>query len=313
LSSFREQNGLVSNWHISELEQQELLKKLWDLLKWQAGKYNGIDSTSMPIEKAEELFASLVYTLMVVASEENISIEELLQKDFQAVIRRGQEILDYKRKSVKSHWSNMCLSAPYIENICFVETIKNIGLFFERYDIYYTAHQIPCNIDYPLMNPVSDEIKGISYIEEYINRIELENSFINSFEHQIVIRLFESNIPDYKEAYFNLCELVFINALGLKLIGQEIYSLDISKDQQNEIFRLLRDKMQDQCYAMIDAAAKSVCNDVGIVDMHMASYYDKAVKELSIRIHSALKNGDLSHIFVSLLPEGVLPGSFESF
>ena len=92
--------------------------------------------------------------------------------------------------------------------------MQNLGLFFKRYDIYYEAHQIPCSIDYLLLNPVEEGIKGISYIEEYIRRIRIENSFISLFDFDIVIGLLQRGVPDYKENYLNLSEPVFINSLG---------------------------------------------------------------------------------------------------
>ena len=100
--------------------------KVWELLKWQAGKYNGIDSTSMPIEKAQDLLASLIYTLSLVAKEDRLSSDVLLQRDFHQVVKRGQDILDSKRKAVYQDWKQLCLDAPNICNVYYISTMQLI-------------------------------------------------------------------------------------------------------------------------------------------------------------------------------------------
>lgn len=304
---------LIRNCQLSEAEQQELLVKLWELLKWQAGKYNGIDSTSMPIEKAQDLLASLLYTLSVAASEDGIPMESLLQKDFHSVIHRGQEILDHKRKSVKILWKDMCIAAPHIPNYYYIETIRNIGLFFKRYEIYYEAHQIPCSLDYPLLNSVADDLKGISFVEEYIHRLMIENEFINKFDIQAVIRLLKSRIPDYRETYFNLSESVLRNAMGRKLLGQEIHTLDISAAQQAELLAMLKGKTLEEYAVLMDDAVYSMCREMNITDRQAIRYFQQAANEANVRIYSAVKSGNISHIFVSFLPDGILPAEFETF
>ena len=106
--------------------------KVWELLKWQAGKYNGIDSTSMPIEKAQDLLASLIYTLSLVAKEDRLSSDVLLQRDFHQVVKRGQDILDSKRKAVYQDWKQLCLDAP---NICNVYYAKN-NIFYTKVSVH---------------------------------------------------------------------------------------------------------------------------------------------------------------------------------
>lgn len=285
--------------------------KAWELLKWQAGKYNGIDSTSMPIEKAEDLLASLVYTLSVAASEDNIPVEVLLQKDFRSVVGRGQAVLDGKRKAGRIRWNDLCLHAPAIHNVYYIETMKNLGLFFKRYEIYYEAHQIPTSIDYPLMTPVPEEIKGISYVEEYIRRISLENQFINKFDCKMVIRIFESSIPDYQENFFNLCEPVWINAIGRNLLGQDIKPLDISEDGISALTRIFKDKTKDEVLLLLCNAAHLVCGELNL-DGNFDTYFSEPLNSLTIRVEAGAVSEHLSNIFVSFLSDDtplVLPPS----
>lgn len=58
-------NNLITNFSFSKSEQELILSKLYEPLKKQATKHNGIDSTSMPVEKAQDLLESLLYTIEV--------------------------------------------------------------------------------------------------------------------------------------------------------------------------------------------------------------------------------------------------------
>lgn len=271
--------------------------KVWELLKWQAGKYNGIDSTSMPIEKAQDLLASLIYTLSLVAKEDRLSSDVLLQRDFHQVVKREQDILDSKRKAVYQDWKQLCLDAPNICNVYYISTMQNLGLFFKRYDIYYEAHQIPCSIDYLLLNPVEEGIKGISYIEEYIRRIRIENSFISLFDFDIVIGLLQRGVPDYKENYLNLSEPVFINSLGKELLGQDPNTLNIFKSDIPCLMSFFERKTKDELVLLFRNAFESICQKSGF-EVDRMQYFFEEINSLAIRVESATKTDCLSNVFI---------------
>lgn len=300
MSTSENRIDLIKSLNFSEEKQQQFLIKLWDLLKWQAKKYNGTDSTSMPIERARDLLESLIYTFSVVAEEDKISADTLLQKDFEEVIKRGQAILDDKRKNLHHKLAKLCLEAPDISNAYYIDTIKNLGVFFKKYDIYYEAHQIPCSIDYLLLSPIPEDIKGISFIEEYISCIETENQFINCFELKTVIGLLQKVIPDYKEEYANLCEPVFISAVGRMILGYKTDSLDIAQEDVLLLNNCLKDKSKEELFALITSAVEMLCREIGF-DKDKASYFAETVNSLIMRIEIATKSGCLSNVFVPSL------------
>lgn len=191
---------------------------LWELLKQQAAKYCGMDSTSLPAETAQELLASLTYTLSAAANADGLTAENLLRSDLSAVLERGQALLAARRNSVYAAWNHVW-TAPDLHNVYYVDTLKNIGAFFDRYDLYYAAHQIPCSIDYPLLVPVSEQLQGISYIEAYLRQIQAENRFVCCFSPEAVRTLLRAADPDYQQNYLNLCEPVLIHALGGRCWG----------------------------------------------------------------------------------------------
>lgn len=291
-------NNLMTEFNFSEENQEKVLFRIWELLKKQSQKYNGYDSTSMTVEKAQDILESLLYTISV-AIDDGASIKQLLDGDTQILIDRGQRVLKEKKISVKVKWKLICQDLPRIKNVYYMYTINNLGLFFDKYEIYYESHHIPISIDYLLLCPISEQIKGISYIEEYLYRIQIENDFLNCFDIDLIIRLYNSYIQDYEETLFNLCEPVMTNAIGLAIIQQDIHKLNITTAQRNTILNNLINKSKDEIRDLVDQSVQFMCNSIGLTSKNECYYFSDAAKGLSVIIFEAVKHRDLSHVFIS--------------
>lgn len=270
---------------------------MWDILKWQVDKYNGVDSTSLPVEKAQELLSSLVYTITLVAQEEGISDEGVLQSDFFELITRGQKLLDQRRKEGFEKWNALCLHAPKLHNVYYVDTMKNLGIFYKSYEIYYAADQIPCSIDYPLMLPVSEDLKGISYIEAYIRHIEIENEFINYFDSDLIDAFLKKALRDDREDYANLCEPAFINAIGRTIINQNLDQLVLQEADMVQLSEFFLDKTTKELCSIIRGALDDLCVEMHI-EKEKATYFSEEISSLAIRIENAIETNCLSNIFI---------------
>ena len=298
LTAGENHNSLLEDLTFSESEQEKLTGRLWELLKMQAGKYNGIDSTSMTIEKAQDILESMLYTIGV-ATENGAAKEEILNGSLSLLLDRGRVILKGKQKSVKVEWKLLCRELPRIPNVYFLSTMENLGLFFDSYDIYFAAHHTSESIDYWPLCPIPETVKGISYIEEYIHRIQIENDYLNCFEREDVISLCEKYVPDYREALFNLCEPVLTNAIGLSLIGKEVQGLHISAEQREDIYQMLIGRTEREICDMIKESVLSACRQIGMTAENETDYLVGTSSGLVVRVWEALKHGDLSGIFLT--------------
>ncbi len=229
------------------------------------------------------------------ATENGAAKEEILNGSLSLLLDRGREILKGKQKSVKVEWKLLCRELPRIPNVYFLSTMENLGLFFDSYDIYFAAHHTSESIDYWPLCPIPETVKGISYIEEYIHRIQIENDYLNCFEREDVISLCEKYVPDYREALFNLCEPVLTNAIGLSLIGKEVQEFHISTDQ------MLIGRTENEICDMIKESVLSACRQIGMTAENETDYLVGAATGLGARIREALKHRDLSGIFLSFL------------
>lgn len=201
-------------------EAAALRQKLWPLLARQAGLYTGCGSSSLPEDTARELLCSLCYTLKVWFQAGGAASQPLADADLEAGLRQGQAILEQKCRQARRLWMAVRHSAPDLKNRALADTLDSIGAFFQRYDLRFFAHCIPCDIDYPLCRAVPEALPGVDYILAYLDRLGMEHALLRPFAPSRVRRLLAAGCPDPVGLLVNLCEPVLANAVGLTLLGR---------------------------------------------------------------------------------------------
>lgn len=283
--------------NFSPEEQGLFLQKTWDLLKIQAEKYNGFDSTSMTVEKAQDLLASIVYSLSLVIDQSNLSAEAIIQQDFSTLLGQAQTILETKWKALYSVWNEICLEAPEINNFYYISTLKEIGIFFKKYDFHYEAHRVPCNIDYPLIKAIPDNLKGINYIEAYLKSIRIENQYVKKYAHENVLELLQEMASEYEENYFNFCECVFVNALGKEMVSSGKDSLFIDEEELHRFSAEYIGKTAEEINEILEKSAVSIFRKIGF-DENNLPYFSDVISSLALRICEINKPGFLKNVFI---------------
>ena len=94
-------NELMQSPALSIEETRTFAARLAALLAWQTEKYTKGESSSVTVETAQELLASLRYTLAIAAEEMHIPWERLLTEELPPLIRRGQELLQGRLERAK--------------------------------------------------------------------------------------------------------------------------------------------------------------------------------------------------------------------
>ena len=277
---------------------QILLPRLWTLLGKQTERYTMGDSTSVTVEAAQELFASLWYTITLALDETHTAYGRLLSEELTPFVKQGQIILQEKLEVAKRLWEMVCRTAPEIQNTYFTDTLRGIGDYFRRYDLYFFAHRKPLCVDYPLLNAPSETMHGLSYTEQYLKCMLAENLLIRGFEKDAVICVLQTVAPDYQEYYLNLCEQSDTNALGLAMIGKNVRTLRLGHEEQAEILEMMQNRSCEKQRELLHAAAFSICNQMKITDKWMIEYVTSFCDTLLPRIEAALERMDLSNIFM---------------
>ena len=292
---------LVAETPLSDEEITLLKIKLWQLLGQRTERHTMSDSSSVPVETAEQLFNSICFTLQICLKARICSLSELLSNDnLQQILRAGQAEIEKKIAYGKTLLLEVMHTAPAIKNISYVDTVKGITAFFKSYDHRYFAHDIPADIDYQLCHPVSEKLLGIEYVNDYLQRLLVENRFIACFDIKKVKLLLNCYCRDYRGLLINLYDPVATNAIGLALCGKDVLPLDISAADRWTIMGIFEGLDKGEARAELSQAAQKVSDLVGIKRGFASEYLKKTAADLTPRIMAALAGGNLSNIFFTL-------------
>ena len=89
-----------------------------------------------------------------------------------------------------------------------IEAIAEAGAsspFLMRED---AAHEIPCDIDYQLSEPVDPQLLGLDYIEAWLAQLLAETRWIAQFDAASCVNVLERTCPDFKGLRVNLYDLL---------------------------------------------------------------------------------------------------------
>lgn len=271
---------------------------IWQILKRQVRLYTMGESSSLPKETVEELFASICFlTDLGVAPKgkeqplklENMNAEELFE--------RGKKRAEWEVQRGKRLWKTACMSAPKISNRSLFDTLQGIGTFWKQYDVRFFAHQIPCYIDYQLMNPVPESLSGICYLNEYLHCLLIENRFLLHFDAEQIERLLQVVEPDYQELLINLTEPVMIQALGLSILKKKPYALDLLPQEQEQLQLYLQSLSEKEMRQVLSDAVLWLCRSLKIEGNDDYAYFLKTAQDAFPRLNAACCAKELQNLF----------------
>ncbi|MGM9567026.1 MAG: DUF6179 domain-containing protein [Clostridia bacterium] len=276
-----------SSAQISEAEIMELLKK-------QALLFTKGQSGSLPVEIMAELRDSIYFTLheaLLAGENPNLGGEALFEK--------GQHCIEELTERAKELWLMTQVITMPIRQRSYEDTIRSIGSFFSRYQHIFFAHQIPCDIDYPLFKPVPEKNLGVRYIFRWLQQILLENTILREFDKETVIKLLERYCPDYRESIINLCEPVLVNAAGCILVGKPPRFLNITEKERIRIENAMLRKTDEENTALLAQAGQQLCREMGVRSEETANDIIRVIIHIYPRLKAVLEESDSRNIFLS--------------
>lgn len=284
---------------ISEEDRILIEVKIWNLLGKRTERYTMGDSTSVPIEIAEELLNSICFSLGLELRELMNVKEVLMEEDINDLLKASWSKIDSLMERGKKLLEAVRKSSPNIENISYNDTLNEIDKFFNKYDYRFFAHKIDCSIDYQLSNPISEKLQGIEYINEYLKALLIENEFCICFAKDSISYILNSYCSDYKELLINIFEPILTNAIGLDILGGDILTLGISALQRETLLGIFRNLSETEILVKLKSSAKSICDILGIVDNEKIEYIQKTAVNIYPRIEVRLSVGNIDNIFLS--------------
>lgn len=273
----------------SQVPDSAARQKLWALFCRQAKDYTLSDSDSLPAEVAQELFASILYTLRLFLNSRGEGLQTLALRDENAVFNEAVAYLEQEIEAAKALYAAVLRLTPMLGHQALRDTLGNIGIGLKRYDYRHFAHEPPCEIDYQLCLPVPDDVRGIGYVQAYLRRLMAESLLIRQFDEAACVSLLESRYPDYRGLLVNLYEPIMCRALGRVLAGQ---SLNPPALEAADLALLPSAPTE----TALREAGESLCQRLGLPP-DCRPYLVNTAAELLPRYRAAQASGNLGNIF----------------
>ena len=285
--------------NISEKDRTLIEMKIWQLLAYRTERYTMGDSTSVPVEMAEELFKSLWFSIGLELKNLRNPMEALMKEDLNDLLKASWSRIEDMIAEGKELLEEVIKTSPHIENISYNDTLKEIGESFKKYYYRFFAHNMECSIDYQISNDVSESLQGIEYVNEYLKALLTENEFCRGFHRDKIVNVLNSYCQDYKGLLINIFEPVLANVIALDILRCDIFDLEVSSLQRKMLFKIFMRLSKAEILEELRSSVDRVCDKLGIFDNEKIEYIKKTSMNMYPRIEVGLATGSLENIFLS--------------
>jgi hypothetical protein len=293
--------GLLTNSEIEDLQYDCLA-----LLAHKVDSYSAGDSSSILVEKTQEILASNMFTIGLwlktyqnpdeaITAIKNERIDELYQK--------GRKRIDTMLAATKAVHTELLQQLINTKNVFYYATVvEGIKGFFKLYYPDISAHEIHITADYPVYNTMP-KLVGIEFMHAYLNAIYLENQFCLCFSVDDIHHLLCGYQEDYQELLINLYEQALTAAIGCILTGTDAHTLNISDDGAARLNRMFVGKTKTEILRTIQGAAHEL-KHIFCFSRELDSYIQRSLSQIANNIEIAVRNHSLDHVFYTpIYPE----------
>lgn len=127
--------------------------------------FSGGDSATLSTAESLRLMQSILFVLNIDHIDAPEAMAMLARADLNDEYNKRRAELDRRAHSLMDAWRQVVDTVPPIRNIALRDTLASISMFPQRYDTFFAAHEIPCDIDYQLEHPVPECLQGIDYVK----------------------------------------------------------------------------------------------------------------------------------------------------
>lgn len=273
-----------------------------NLLKEKIKKYCKGLSTSVTVEVGEQLLEAIYYTIDANFAN-NFNMEkavDLFKKNsIKDLYEEGERKLKDLFDETRDLYERVCENKYDTELIAYNDTlIEEFGKSFDVYDMDFNPQDIDISVDYPLIFGDLDQ-RGIYYVKNYLETIEIENMFCNCFDNRDVETLLDINAKRYKLNYRDLLTNVFEIA-----INNTILSIIVDDDFEDfyiyseEINYLKNNLNQENVEQKVDEAVKKMVVSLNIENHDLLQYINLYKYRFIDQLKSALTENSLESMAV---------------
>lgn len=259
----------------------EITEALYSLLSAQCKSFTGGQSSSLSVETVEALLSSICFSLSCFANK--YGQNALLKIPPEKALEGARDILKKRIQLCKTLYLTLLRLPFQPDNVSYRDTVNGMENFFKKYDYYFFADQVPCDIDYQLCLPVNESLWGVEFLTEYIKRLICEGRFCGAFQRYEITALLANFGSRNNELLINVFTPVLSNALGRVLLGNDISTLEVTPDGIEKLFSMFAGLKYEEALPIVDKASKLLCSRVGFSGYN-AEYVNESARTLIPRI-----------------------------
>jgi hypothetical protein len=293
---------------ISEGALQNVELQITEVLRDLIIRYSSGESSSVPVEIAENLLQSILFCMDTVCAEIKTPaacLDELLRRSMKDIYEEGLALVRSKVYDAKKLYREVKTTRVCTSLVAYNTTIdETIPGFFKTYDTAFNAHDTTASIDYPLAGGDIDA-RGVLYILQYLERLKMENLFCKRFNEKDINQLLDNYGRvyriDYPEFLINIFEVVLTNSVFSVMLGTGAHNLAIQKGRISR----LRERLAGLDTSVITVTYKSaldkVIEELGIEDPTMVAYVRQCGNGLLPRLINAVEQDSLQQLIIPVV------------
>ena len=262
--------------------------RLWELLRLQTERYTMGQSTSLRTETAQAMLRSVCFSLDQL--HRTATGKDFLQEMPDVLLREAAEEVCRQTARARFQYRRACRCLYQEESIALRDTLRGIGEFFHHYDPHFFPAEVPCDIDYQLAHPVPDNLEGVAWLRDYLDRLLTEDAILRCFHPDAVRRVLSAVCPSHRELLVNLYEPVAEAALGVTMTEGNLFGLDITVAGQRKISELLMPLIPSSRRLLLERTGETLARRLEL-SAGAAAYLRETALALVPRLEAVLSSG----------------------
>lgn len=293
---------------ISESALQDIQMQIMELLKDLIIKYTSGESSSIPVEAAQNLLLSILFcmdTFCVSSPTPADCLDELMNRSMKEVCREGMALVKSKVNEAQRLFEEVKSTRIRTSLVAYNSTINEaIPSFFKSYDTAFNAYDTPASIDYPLAGDVVGAT-GVSYMQQYLEQMKMENQFCQRFAGEEIEQLLENYGRVYRIHYpeflINIFEVVLTNATFSVMLGGKAASLAIHQSRIGLLRERLKGLETSKVGSLLISAVERIVEELGIADPKLRTYVHHCGEKLLPRLINAVQQDTLQRLAIPVM------------
>ncbi|MDR0286494.1 MAG: DUF6179 domain-containing protein [Clostridiales bacterium] len=287
-------NGLLCV-NVMERIQYECLA----LLAGKTESYNSGDSSSIPVEKAQSIMDSNLFTIglcLKTYPHPNDAVALLQNESIDEIYKKGRRRIDAMLAHTKGLHEELLPQLVDTQNVFYRSTMEDgIKGFFKLYYPDFAAQEIHITADYPIYNSIP-ELAGIEFIQAYVESAYYENQFCNYFFIDDICRLLFGYEENYRELLINIYEPVLLTAIGSIITGADPFLLNITESGAAYLKKLFSEMPTSEILKVVSKAAKELIRRFQCPSS-LAEYIQNSLSLAAEKIELAVHSNTLNRVF----------------